>query len=297
MPLNASLKSAAGDLLAGFAALCLLIAFVVLYPRNDLRWFVLAAALLYFLAGTLRGASALQSSWARGMWIGAGGVAPVAVLRATEAALTEPGYPSLFIVFSLSMAITGVAARRLLSRRRRGAAALVVGISFAAAMLVVAAAIPRLMALWTTEQVSRPAPAFSFVTPGGASVASTELRGRVVVLALWAAWCVPCRQELPEIQSVYERYKGNSSVAFYALGGPSGDDTPQKEAALARQLGLGLPLAFDSQGSAQALGNGTLPAVIVLDRSGRIRMMHTGYDASENLAGRLSEKVDALLGE
>ncbi len=45
----------------------------------------------------------------------------------------------------------------------------------------------------------------------------------------------------------HEQYEGKSTVAFYAVGGPSGDDTAEKELAFARQMKLNMPLAFDSR--------------------------------------------------
>ena len=57
------------------------------------------------------------------------------------------------------------------------------------------------------------------MTLDGRPVTSTDLHGRVVVLAFWATWCVPCRQELPDLEKAYEQYKQNPNVAFYAVGG------------------------------------------------------------------------------
>jgi peroxiredoxin len=153
------------------------------------------------------------------------------------------------------------------------------------------------MARWSSEQVNRPAPSFSLVTLDGKSVTSTDLRGRVVVLAFWATWCLPCRQELPDLQKVYEQYEGDSNVAFYAVGGPWGDDTAEKESTFAKQKKLNMPLAFDSHGTAQALGVSTFPSLIILDGAGRIRLVHSGYDASEHLAQHVSKEVGALVGK
>jgi peroxiredoxin len=296
MPPRATLKSIVLDILAGFVALCLVFAYLVVDSRNDLRLYALVTAAIYFLAGMLRGANAPQRFWLTGLLIGSGGAIPVVVMRATGIAMTAPGYVPLFIVFSLFFAITGVEIRHLLSVGRRRAASLLALVSFGVAILIMATAIPLVMARLSTEQVNRPAPAFSFDTFDGEPVTSADLRGRVVVLAFWATWCPPCRQELPELQKVYEQYAGNSKVTFYAVGGPWGDDTAEKESAFAKQTKLNLPLAFDSRGTARALGVSTYPALIILDAAGRIRLVHSGYDGSENLARHISREVDALAG-
>lgn len=54
--------------------------------------------------------------------------------------------------------------------------------------------------------VGDPVPAYGARTLDGDSLDLGELRGRPMVLNLWATWCVPCRQEMPELQELHERY-------------------------------------------------------------------------------------------
>lgn len=298
MPLKTPFKSVALDILAGFVALCALLAYLVVDSQNDLQLFALVTAVLYFLAGTLRGASVLQNSCLTGLLISLGGALPVILMRLSGMGMTGRGYLPLFIAFSLLLAVVGVETRRLLSRERRAAAALLASLVFVVAILVITAAIPSLLARWSSEQVNRVVPSFSFATLGGAPVTSTELSGRVIVLAFWATWCSPCRQELPELQKVYEHYRDNSNVAFYAVGGPWGQDTAEKESTFAKQIKLNLPLAFDSERTTrEALAVGALPGLVILDRNGRIRFVHTGFDAAEHFAGQLSKEIGALVSE
>lgn len=290
-----NLKSAALDVLTGFFALCLLLAFVVVYKRNDLQLFSLVTAALFFLAGLLRSPSARENLALRTLLIGLGGVVPVVVMKVTSMAFTEQGYVPLFVAFSLSLAMAGTEARQLLAQRRLGTALVLSFASLGVAAIAVEMAIPALMAMWSSEEVDRPAPSFSFVTLEGQPVSSADLQGRVIVLAFWATWCIPCRQELPDIQKAYERYKGDPKVSFYAVGGPWGGDTVEKESAFAAQTNLNLPLVFDADGTAQGLGVGTFPALIILDGAGHVRMIHRGYDGSEHLAGQVSTEIGALM--
>lgn len=72
---------------------------------------------------------------------------------------------------------------------------------------------------------SGPAPTFSFTTFDGQEHALSDFRGKVVVLNFWAGWCVPCRDEAPELQATWERYQPDGRVVFlgiaYADNGPS----------------------------------------------------------------------------
>lgn len=288
-------RQAALDLVAGFLALVLLLAFVVLHRTNDLQLFSLVTAILYFLAGVLRGANRSQNPLLTVFLICLGGIGPVIALRVTGIAFTEQGYVSLFITVSICFVLVGIGTSRLFFGARSKTALLLALLSFALLMVVIGFAIPPLMARWSSQEVNRPAPAFSFVTLDGKTVTTADLRGHVVVLAFWASWCVPCRQELPELQKTSDKYKGKSDVVFYAVGGPWGDDTINKESAFARQIGIKLPLAFGTPESRQALGISGFPALVILDRAGHIRLVHSGYDASEHLAAQVSEHVDAMI--
>jgi protein-disulfide isomerase-like protein with CxxC motif len=59
-----------------------------------------------------------------------------------------------------------------------------------------------------------------------------------------------------------------------------------------------MPVAFGSQKLWDALSlQGGFPSLIIIDASGRIRLVHTGYDRSEQFQEELSTEVDALLNE
>jgi len=294
MPRSANIKPVALDLLAGLIAFCLVFIWLLLSGSNNLQLFILMTAALFFLAGVIRVPGVPQNIVRKAILIGLGGIVPVVIMRATRFALTEYGYVSLFVAFSVSMAAAGAATCYLLAHARVWSASLLALFSLGAATLAVTMAIPLLIATWSNKAINLPAAAFSLATPGGGTVTSADLRGHVVVLAFWATWCSPCRQELPDLQRVYERYEDKPNTAFYAVGGPWGDDTLGKESAFAAQIKVSLPLAFDSHGAAQALGVQGFPALIILDGSGRVRLFHSGYDASEHLARQVATELGIL---
>lgn len=296
MSRSASIKSIALDLLAGLIAFCLVFAWLVFSGSNDLQLFTLIAAALFFLAGVIRAPDAPQNVILTAILVGLGGIVPVAVMRLTRFALTGYGYVSLFVAFSLLMAAAGAGMRYLFARGRTWPASLLALISLGGATAAIVVAIPLLIASWSNKAINFPAPAFSLATLDGKTVTSGDLRGHVVVLAFWATWCSPCRQELPDLQKVYERYKDNPNAIFYAVGGPWGGDTIGKESAFASQINVNLPLAFDSHGAARALGVQGFPALVILDGNGHVRLFHDGYDASEHLARQVATEVRTLEG-
>lgn len=61
-------------------------------------------------------------------------------------------------------------------------------------------------------------PAPDFTLPGleGNQVALQDYRGKLVFLNFWATWCIPCREEMPAIEQLYQRF-GSQGLAIVAL--------------------------------------------------------------------------------
>ena len=59
---------------------------------------------------------------------------------------------------------------------------------------------------------SGPAPDFSITSFEGQTIKLSELRGKVVVINIWASWCVPCRDEAPFLQKTWQQYRDRGVV-------------------------------------------------------------------------------------
>ncbi|KKX47054.1 TlpA family protein disulfide reductase, partial [Sphingobacterium sp. IITKGP-BTPF85] len=70
--------------------------------------------------------------------------------------------------------------------------------------------------------VGQPAPDFESFTPNNKSIKLSDFKGKYVLLDFWASWCMPCRQENPNIVKLYNQYKGKGFDVF----GVSLDDNP-----------------------------------------------------------------------
>jgi len=64
--------------------------------------------------------------------------------------------------------------------------------------------------------VGRPAPDFSLPLMSGGTLSLHSLRGRPVLLNFWASWCVPCREEMPLLVRLHNRY-GPRGVEFVGV--------------------------------------------------------------------------------
>jgi cytochrome c biogenesis protein CcmG, thiol:disulfide interchange protein DsbE len=54
--------------------------------------------------------------------------------------------------------------------------------------------------------VGAPVPSFAAATMAGDTVSLSGLEGEYVLLNIWATWCLPCREEMPDLQAIHESY-------------------------------------------------------------------------------------------
>lgn len=283
------------DILTGFAAFFLFIlgdAFIHL--AADLRLCIISLAALYLAAGLVRGQGGPGNVWLKGLLVSSGGSLVLLILLWGQ--LLHLVVAMLLLIANLS-AICGVHARRLWLRSANRAALMLL-VPLAALALVVVTAIPGLATRIATRQMSAAAPLFSIRKLDGTVVNSTEFRGRVVVLDYWATWCPACRREMPELENLYQRYQGNSRVSFWAVDVQDGGETPEKARAYMQKAGYTLPIASGGETSSEGLLKlEGFPSLVIIDTLGRVRLIHTGYDRSEQFQTRLSGEIDTLLAE
>jgi thiol-disulfide isomerase/thioredoxin len=119
--------------------------------------------------------------------------------------------------------------------------------------------------------VSRPEPIdlpeFSFDAAGGAKTLQ-DFAGKVVLLNIWATWCVPCREEMPALDKL-EAKLGGKDFAVVAVNIDKGG--AEKAASFLKETGVArLPLYTDPTGklfaTLKAVG---MPTTLILDRKGR----------------------------
>ena len=121
---------------------------------------------------------------------------------------------------------------------------------------------------------SSTAPDFTLHTMGGPNMRLQEQRGKVVMINFWATWCGPCRQEMPHLDRLYDKYKSSGFV----LMGINVDDDTRNAAAVAAKLGVRFPVLLDTDKQVSRLYDlSTMPSTVIVDRDGKVRYVHRGY--------------------
>ncbi len=143
---------------------------------------------------------------------------------------------------------------------------------------------PRGMDAMTPTDPPRPLPAISFLDGDGRRHALAELRGRPVLLNLWATWCQPCIAELPALAAL-ARDQGPDGIAVVALSTDRGGVSQVRAFLAARAIDL--PIRVDPAGvAADALGARGLPTTLVIDAEGRERARFEGAADWDSAAAR-----------
>ena len=115
-------------------------------------------------------------------------------------------------------------------------------------------------------------------------------KGQYVMIDVWASWCGPCRQEMPNVVANYEKYHQKG----FEIVGVSFDQRKDAWVAAVQQMGMNWPQMSDLKGwkctASEAYGISSIPASVLLDPQGKI--------VATNLRGKaLGEKLKEIYGE
>lgn len=141
--------------------------------------------------------------------------------------------------------------------------------------------------------LSGPAPNFTLQSNGGGEVSLASLKGKVVMVNFWATWCVPCRQEMPHLQALYERYQG---LGFELLAVNVEKNNAEGARKWLEETPVTFPVLFDPENQVTKLYKvQTMPSTVLIARDGTMRFIHHGY--KPGYENEYQTQVRALLRE
>lgn len=105
----------------------------------------------------------------------------------------------------------------------------------------------------------------------------SDLKGKALVIDLWATWCGPCRTSTPELVNLQKEF-GPKGLEVIGLDIDPQDDTPEMVRAFADEFKINYKLAFADRDLAMSLmRGGNIPQSIVVGRDGKIVDHFVGF--------------------
>ncbi len=148
-----------------------------------------------------------------------------------------------------------------------------------AIVLIVSMFAPTLTSVWAQTKIDykkavpilqpmkevAPTPDFGLTRPDGKKISLKDFRGKIVLLNFWASWCVPCREEMPAMEKLYQEYKDNNfTVLAVAV-----KDRKQDAVDFVKELKITYPIALDPEAQVGGLyGAWGLPATYLIGPKG-----------------------------
>lgn len=129
-------------------------------------------------------------------------------------------------------------------------------------------------------------------TMDGGSINTADLRGKIVILNLWASWCGPCQAELPDFDKIATEYKDQVVIIAADIDAGTGNaynyvqqNFPESD----------IVFAYDTvYGTAYYLagGNGYIPYTAIMDQNGVIVYSDSGILSHSKLEAIINELID-----
>jgi thiol-disulfide isomerase/thioredoxin len=141
------------------------------------------------------------------------------------------------------------------------------------------------------EKPKRTLPAFELSDLSGKTWRLNDLKGKVLLINVWATWCGPCREELPRLQQLYEQVHGRSDIQVLAL---DIDEDVGQVAPYIKEKGYTFPVI-----PAYAFVNDSLDRYVpipqnwIIDGNGKWQWTQFGFDANDNWAQVIRQKLES----
>ena len=142
-------------------------------------------------------------------------------------------------------------------------------------------------------EIGAPAPGYRTVSLNGDTVSLAAHRGKVVLLNVWATWCHPCRDEIPELQAIHVKYQPRGLELIGVSVDSDGSDDAIRSFMTDFRMTYPVWRDPDERVSSQFLVVG-VPATFLIDRDGVLRWRKTGPIRPNDSS--LTAAIEAAIG-
>ncbi len=139
--------------------------------------------------------------------------------------------------------------------------------------------------------VGEVAPPFTLNTLDGKTVSLRDYAGKVVILDFWQTSCPHCREAMPRVQRLHDKYASQGVVVL----GVNQQEAPSAVKDFITANKYTIPQSLDPGTAAGAYGVSGLPTLLIIDQQGKVAWVQAGDSA--DMIDRMSEQVETLLGK
>jgi len=118
-----------------------------------------------------------------------------------------------------------------------------------------------------------------------------KFRGHPILIHLWATWCGPCMESMPEFVRLVSSFHGSDLVVLMM----DRDHNPMDAHFYLLKNGIPWPAYHDTGRFMKDFGGSGIPATALIDRDGIVRYHHTGEGLSAKTEGKLKNAIASAL--
>lgn len=113
-------------------------------------------------------------------------------------------------------------------------------------------------------------------------------KGKVVLMNIWATWCPPCREETPELEELYRKYKNEGYVTLGVSIDEQGESVVRP---FMEEFDVTYPMYIDTDGTVMDKYGPTMgiPTTYIIGRKGNMRYFTVGAVTKKELEPRIKE--------
>lgn len=138
-------------------------------------------------------------------------------------------------------------------------------------------------------QVHLKAPSFTLPSWQGKTLSIADAEGKPLVINFWASWCGPCKDEIPVLNSLYQKHHNQFQLYGVNL---TDTDTMGAMKAFMRDYEITYPVLLDKKGKVQNMYNvNAFPTTYLINADGTIVKKMKGFAGGD----RLKEEIKALI--
>ena len=137
-------------------------------------------------------------------------------------------------------------------------------------------------------QKEAPATDFEVTLLSGETFRLSEQKGKVVLMNIWATWCPPCREEMPDLVDLYNKYKDQGYVTLGVSIDEQGESVVHP---FMEEYNVTYPMYIDADGTVMDKYGPTMgiPTTYIIGRKGNLRYFAVGALTKKELEPRIKE--------